>query len=84
MQSNFELLGRRLWQHYVPAVCGEINQRAEFISSYGAEAYTDHGKYQEFFEYASLFGELAENFASRPALPRALIVFFPIRVWGEG
>ena len=53
-------LGGGCWQHYVPAVCDEINQRAEFLSSYGAEAYTDHGKYQAFFEYASLLAELVD------------------------
>ncbi len=53
-------LGGGCWQHYVPAVCDEINQRAEFVSSYGAEAYTDHGRYQAFFEYASLLAELVD------------------------
>jgi glycine dehydrogenase subunit 1 len=53
-------LGAGCWQHYVPAVCDEINQRAEFISSYGAEAYTDHGRYQAYFEYASLLAELVD------------------------
>src|SRR5438874_1656757 len=43
-------LGGGCWQHYVPAVCDEVNQRGEFLTAYGAETYADHGKYQAFFE----------------------------------
>ena len=34
------------------------SSRAEFLTAYCGETYTDHGKYQAFFEYASLIGEL--------------------------
>jgi glycine dehydrogenase subunit 1 len=57
-EQNLNFLGGGCWQHYVPAVCDEINHRSEFLTSYGGEVYSDHGKYQAFFEYASLLGEL--------------------------
>ena len=53
-------LGGGCWPHHVPAVCEEIVSRAEFLTAYWANAYTDHGKYQAFFEYASLLGEVLE------------------------
>jgi glycine dehydrogenase subunit 1 len=59
-EDNLSFLGGGCWQHYVPAVCDEVNRRAEFVTSYGGEVYSDHGKYQAFFEYASLLGELVD------------------------
>src|SRR5262249_5401332 len=44
-------LGGGCWDHYVPALCDEIAGRAEFLTAYWASAYSDHGKYQAFFEY---------------------------------
>jgi glycine dehydrogenase subunit 1 len=44
----------------VPAICEEILNRAEFRTAYWGNQYTDHGKYQVFFEYASLMGDLLE------------------------
>jgi glycine dehydrogenase subunit 1 len=46
--------------HVVPEICTEIVNRAEFRTAYWGSQYTDHGKYQAFFEYASLMGELLE------------------------
>jgi glycine dehydrogenase subunit 1 len=46
--------------HVVPEICAEIVNRAEFRTAYWGNQYTDHGKYQAFFEYASLMGELLE------------------------
>ena len=57
-EHTLSFLGGGCWQHHVPAVCDEVNRRAEFVTSYGGEVYSDHGKYQAFFEYASLLGEL--------------------------
>lgn len=51
-------LGAGCYQHHVPAVCDEIAQRAEFLSSYSGDTYVDRGKYQALFEYQSLLGEL--------------------------
>ena len=47
-------------QHYVPAVCDEVNSRSEFLTAYAGEAYEDHGRFQALFEYASLMGELLD------------------------
>lgn len=53
-------LGAGCWQHYVPAVCDEINSRAEFLSGYAGEVYNDHGRFQTLFEYESLLAELLD------------------------
>lgn len=53
--------GAGCWPHAVPAICAEIVGRAEFRTAYWGNQYTDHGKYQAFFEYASLLGELLEQ-----------------------
>lgn len=47
-------------QHYVPAVCDEINRRSEILTAYAGEPYEDHGRFQMLFEYASLMGELLD------------------------
>ena len=44
-------------QHYVPAICDEINSRSEFLTTAG-EPYNDHGRFQTLFEYESLVAEL--------------------------
>lgn len=60
-------LGGGCWKHFVPAVCDEINNRREFVTAYAAEAYSDHGKHQAWFEWQSLLGELLEaDFVSLP------------------
>jgi len=51
-------LGAGCYQHHVPAVCDEINQRSEFLTAYAGEPYDDHGRFQALFEYTSLMGEL--------------------------
>lgn len=53
-------LGAGCWQHYVPAVCDEINSRSEFLTAYAGEPYDDHGRFQSLFEYASMMGELLD------------------------
>ena len=60
-RSCAELLnfrGAGCWQHYVPAICDEINRRGEFLTAYAGWSYSDHGKLQAIFEYQSLIGEL--------------------------
>lgn len=59
-REALSFLGGGCWQHYVPAVCDEVANRAEFLTAYYGEAYTDHGKLQALFEYASMVGELVE------------------------
>ncbi len=53
-------LGAGCWQHYVPAICDEINSRGEFLTAYGGEAYNDFGRFQTLFEYQSLVAELVD------------------------
>ena len=59
-QENLSFLGGDCWQHYVPAICDEINQRSEFLTAYAGEPYEDHGRFQTLFEYASMMGELLD------------------------
>jgi glycine dehydrogenase subunit 1 len=51
-------LGAGCYQHYVPAVCDEVNARSEFLTAYAGEPYEDHGRFQALWEYASMMGEL--------------------------
>jgi glycine dehydrogenase subunit 1 len=55
---NFK--GAGCYQHFVPAVCDEINGRSEFLTAYAGEPYDDHGRFQALFEYSSMMGELLE------------------------
>ncbi|MFW9916572.1 MAG: aminomethyl-transferring glycine dehydrogenase subunit GcvPA [Candidatus Thorarchaeota archaeon] len=59
-QENISFLGGGCWQHYVPAICDEINHRSEFLTAYAGEPYEDHGRFHALFEYESLMGELLE------------------------
>ena len=53
-------LGAGCYQHHIPAVCDEVNQRGEFLTAYAGEPYDDHGRFQALFEYCSMMGELLE------------------------
>ncbi|MFT9818238.1 aminomethyl-transferring glycine dehydrogenase subunit GcvPA [Lysinibacillus sp. NPDC056185] len=53
-------LGAGCSQHFVPAVCDEVNQRSEFLTAYAGEPYEDHGRFQALFEYQSLMAELVD------------------------
>ncbi|MCE7741376.1 MAG: aminomethyl-transferring glycine dehydrogenase subunit GcvPA [Candidatus Heimdallarchaeota archaeon] len=59
-QESLSFLGGDCWQHYIPAICDEINQRSEFLTAYAGEPYEDHGRFQALFEYASMIGDLLE------------------------
>ena len=59
-EENISFLGGGCWQHYVPAICDEINQRAEFLTAYAGEPYEDHGRWQALFECQSLLAELVD------------------------
>ena len=59
-EDNLNFLGGGCWQHYVPAVCDEINSRGEFLTGYGGEPYNDFGRFQAMFEYESLIAELVD------------------------
>jgi len=58
--DNLNFLGAGCWQHYVPAICDEINSRGEFLTAYGGEMYNDFGRFQALFEYQSLVAELVD------------------------
>ena len=57
-EENLNFLGGGCWQHYIPAVCDEINQRSEFLTAYTGSPYANLGKFQTFFEFQSQLGEL--------------------------
>jgi glycine dehydrogenase subunit 1 len=57
-REYLNFLGAGCYQHHVPAVCDEVNQRGEFLTAYAGEPYDDHGRFQALFEYASMMGEL--------------------------
>ena len=59
-EENLSFLGGGCWQHYVPAICDEINRRSEFLTAYAGEPYEDHGRFQALFEYQSLMAELLD------------------------
>jgi len=40
-KDYLNFLGGGCWQHYVPAVCDEIISRAEFLTAYAGEVYSD-------------------------------------------
>jgi glycine dehydrogenase subunit 1 len=56
--SYLNFLGAGCYQHHVPAVCDEVNQRGEFLTAYAGEPYDDHGRFQALFEYCSMMGDL--------------------------
>lgn len=59
-RENLSFLGAGAYQHYVPAVCDEINSRSEFLTAYTGQPYEDHGRFQALFEYTSMMGDLLE------------------------
>jgi glycine dehydrogenase subunit 1 len=59
-RDHISFLGGGCWQHYVPAICDEINHRSEFLTAYAGEPYEDHGRFQALFEYESMMGELLD------------------------
>lgn len=57
-KQYLNFLGAGCWQHYVPALCDDINSRGEFLTGYGGEPYNELGRFQSLFEYASMVAEL--------------------------
>jgi glycine dehydrogenase subunit 1 len=65
--DHLNFLGAGCAQHFVPAVCDEINGRGEFLTAYSGFFWADHGKWQAWFEYSSMMGELLDmEFLSLP------------------
>jgi glycine dehydrogenase subunit 1 len=69
-QEHISFLGGGCWQHYVPAICDEINHRSEFLTAYAGEPYEDHGRFQALFEYESMMGELLDMDVVNVPTPR--------------
>ena len=59
-EEYVSFLGAGCYRHQVPAVCDELNSRGEFLTAYCGDTYSDHGKMQAIFEYASMMGELLD------------------------
>ena len=59
-EENISFLGAGCYQHYVPAICDEINGKGEFLTAYGGESYNDFGRFQSLFEYESMMAELLD------------------------
>lgn len=59
-ESHLSFLGRGVWPHHVPAICDELAQRTEFVTSEWGTPASDHGRNQAWFEFASQLGELLE------------------------
>jgi glycine dehydrogenase subunit 1 len=59
-EEYLSFLGGGCWQHHVPAVCDEIAQRTEFVTSEWGTPASDLGRNQAWFEFASQLGELLE------------------------
>jgi glycine dehydrogenase subunit 1 len=59
-EEALSFLGGGVWQHHVPAVCDELAQRTEFVTSEWGTPASDHGRNQAWFEFASQLGELLE------------------------
>ena len=58
--DHLSFLGGGCYNHYVPAICDEVNSRSEFLTGYAGEPFEDHGRFQALFEYASMMGELLD------------------------
>jgi glycine dehydrogenase subunit 1 len=77
-------LGAGCYRRFVPAVCDEINGRAEFLTAYGGEPYEDHGRFQALFEYCSMMGELLEmDVVSVPTFDGAQAAATALRMAGR-
>lgn len=59
-EEAISFLGAGCYKRYIPAVCDEIANRSEFLTAYCGDTYSDHGKMQAIFEYASMMAELLE------------------------
>lgn len=57
-QDMVSFLGAGCYRHHVPAICDEITARQEWLTSVWGTPSSDQGRFQAWFEYASLLGEL--------------------------
>lgn len=83
-KTHLNFLGAGCCQHYVPALCDEINSRGEFLTAYGGEPYNDHGRFQALFEYQSLMAELLDmDVVNVPTMDGAQAAATAIRMAGR-
>src|SRR5690625_2032916 len=83
-EEMINFLGAGCWQHFVPAVCDEVNQRAEFLNDYAGKTYEDFGRWQALFEYQSLVGELVDmDIVNNPMYDWAQAAATSIRMAGR-
>lgn len=59
-EDVISFLGAGCYKRYVPAVCDEVANRSEFLTAYCGDTYSDHGKMQAIFEYASMMAEMLD------------------------
>jgi glycine dehydrogenase subunit 1 len=59
-ERTLSFLGGGCWQHHVPAICDELVQRTEFVTSIWGTPSSDHGRNQTWFEFASQLAELVD------------------------
>lgn len=60
--EKLSFLKGECWNHYVPAICDEINHRFEFLTAYASGLYEDHCRFQALFEYRSMMAELLDMY----------------------
>ena len=55
-REKLNFLGAGCWQHYVPAICDEIASRAEFLTAYCGDTYSDKGNTRLFLNTPAFLG----------------------------
>ena len=60
-ETYASFLGAGCYRHQVPSICDELNSRGEFLTAYCGDTYSDHGKMQAIFEYASMMAGLLDT-----------------------
>jgi glycine dehydrogenase subunit 1 len=81
-------LGGGIALHYVPAVVDLMINRGEFLTTFCSDAYSDYGKYEAWWEYQSLMGDLLEmDVVGIPTYCGGTVayssVLLPVRVLGR-
>ena len=59
-EDNLSFLGAGCWPHYVPAICDEMVERAEFATPVLGTPPSEHGRNQAQFEFCSQIAELID------------------------
>lgn len=80
-EANLSFLGAGCWQHYVPAICEEVVQRTEFVTSELGTPASDLGRNQAWFEFQSQLAELLDlDFVSLPVYSWGCAVGHAVRM----